>query len=779
MTRHAITLFIAAAVACPIHAQRFGGTVSIGDSGLFVAETRNRGFPGEVYVFDRSGPWQTQARLSVSMESFGPDGFGRHVSAYGDLVLVGMVGSGQVKGAAYVFGKSSDGSWSEISTLSGPDDPTTDAFGASVLLSNHLALVAAPRADNSAGHVYVYERDSQGTIQEPARLKGSDTGDGDMFGIALAVNERFVFVGAPSHGDGRGAVYVFSRDAEGNWGQSQKIDVENLPASSAFGASLAVDEQHLYIGASGFEGRAGAVFTFSYDAESAMWQQGDVLRPFENGRAVQFGAALAMDGSDLWVGAPGAGQGRGAVYRYTRGPSAWSGVTALAAPGGAARNAFGSAIAVQEEIAVIGASSEDAGEGAAHVFEREGNAWSYRVRLVNDERGFEAIRGEEVRCEDGAAGVWSCDQVDLISFVPIGEMGGVRGTRANDLWGWTDAQTGREYALVGRSDGTAFVDVTDPHHPVFVGDLPMTEGSRANVWRDIKVYRDHAYVVADGAGEHGVQVFDLARLRTVESPPETFAETALYDMIHSAHNIVINQETGYAFVVGASGGGETCGGGLHMMDITDPKSPVFAGCFADPTTGRRKTGYSHDAQCVTYAGPDLEYRGREICIGSNETAISISDVTDKASPLPISAAAYPNVAYTHQGWLTEDHRYFYMNDEGDEPRGLVEGTRTLVWDLAELDDPVLVKEYVAETTTTDHNLYIKGNLMYQSNYGSGLRILDITDPEDPVEIGFFDTAPYDAGGGSWSNYPFFESGIIIVTSTGEGLFVLRQRQVDT
>ncbi|MYG50182.1 MAG: choice-of-anchor B family protein, partial [Gemmatimonadales bacterium] len=130
------------------------------------------------------------------------------------------------------------------------------------------------------------------------------------------------------------------------------------------------------------------------------------------------------------------------------------------------------------------------------------------------------------------------------------------------------------------------------------------------------------------------------------------------------------------------------------------------------------------------------------------------------------------VAYAHQGWLTDDHRYFYMNDEGDEPQGLVEGTRTLVWDVTDLDDPVLVTEYIAETTATDHNLYVVGDLMYQSNYSAGFRVLDISDPENPVEIGFFDTSPYQ-GGASWSNYPYFESGTIAVTGTGDGLFLLR------
>ena len=328
---------------------------------------------------------------------------------------------------------------------------------------------------------------------------------------------------------------------------------------------------------------------------------------------------------------------------------------------------------------------------------------------------------------------------------------------------------------MGRNDGTSFVDVTNPEMPRYVGDLPMTAGSVPNVWRDIKVYADHAYVVADGAGQHGVQVLDLNQLRKVEGEPVTFTETAHYAGIASAHNIVINEATGFGFVVGASGGGETCGGGLHMIDLRDTPNVSFAGCFADPNTGRRNTGYSHDAQCVTYAGPDLTYNGREICLGSNETALSIADVTDKENPIAISAASYPNVAYTHQGWLTEDHRYFYMNDEGDEPRGLVEGTRTLVWDVSDLDDPVLVTEYIASTPDTDHNLYIKDNLMYQSNYGAGLRILDITNPESPTEIGFFEPGP---GSSSWSNYPYFKSGTLIVTSGNEGLFILKKRSVD-
>jgi choice-of-anchor B domain-containing protein len=218
-----------------------------------------------------------------------------------------------------------------------------------------------------------------------------------------------------------------------------------------------------------------------------------------------------------------------------------------------------------------------------------------------------------------------------------------------------------------------------------------------------------------------------------------------------------------------------------MIDIRDPKHPTFAGCYADPTTGTAGTGYTHDAQCVTYRGPDARYAGHELCFNASETAVGIADVTDKAHPKPISVASYPNVGYTHQGWLSEDHQYFFVDDELDELAGSVPRTRTLVWDVTDLEDPVLYTEYLGTTSASDHNLYVRGRYMYQSNYVSGLRVIDVADPKNPVEVGFFDTVPYGENvpgfAGSWSNYPFFKSGTIIVTSMREGLFVLRHRQM--
>ena len=161
-------------------------------------------------------------------------------------------------------------------------------------------------------------------------------------------------------------------------------------------------------------------------------------------------------------------------------------------------------------------------------------------------------------CIHGAAFIFPCSATDLIAWVPPPVFGDFF---ASDVWGWTDPETGREYAILGHHDGTAFFDLGDPADPVYLGTLPtQTVGSS---WRDIKTYADHAFIVSE-AGGHGMQVFDLIQLRSVTAPPVVFAETAHYGDFGSAHNLVINEETGYAYGVGTN----TCAGGLHIVDVT-------------------------------------------------------------------------------------------------------------------------------------------------------------------------------------------------------------------
>ena len=759
-------LFACSVMLSEAQAQRFGGAVAATDDYAFVGETGNGSFLGEVYVYAKADDWENPAKISAGEVG---DRFGSALAADGSTLLVGSAAANENRGEVYVY--TNDGAWTLTGKLVAEDGAEGDRFGLAVAVHGDVALISAPGRAERTGAVYVFSRGDGGQFSQTQMLVPDGLEAGASFGSAVAVGEETV--AALASGRSAAAVYTYAKQ-DNKWNMTDRLAPEDFPERSFLGGGLAISEGRIYVGATSYEQGQGAVLEYSMDGAGGSMVETARLRPFDPGRRTQFGSSIAIDGDKVWIGAPGADQGTGAIYGFTRDGNAFSGAKRTSIEYEEGRASYGSTLALSGDVAVIGATGIDYGAGAAVILERNADGFVWQAIVINDVRGYDPVTGGELRCTDGVAADWECSEIDLVSFLPTKDIGGKRGVRLNDIWGWTDPETGREYALVGRSDGTSFVDVTSAEMPVYVGDLPMTPGSRPNVWRDIKVYRDHAYVVADGAGEHGVQVFDLQQLRDVTAPPVTFEATSHYPGIHSAHNIVINEDTGFGFVVGASGGGETCGGGLHMLDLSNPMELTFAGCFADPTTGRRKTGYSHDAQCVVYHGPDADYHGREVCFGSNETAISIADVTDKDNPVPLAMAAYPQVAYTHQGWLTEDHRYFYMNDEGDEPQGLVEGTRTLVWDVSDLDDPVLVKEYIAQTTTTDHNLYVKGNLMYQSNYGSGLRVIDISNPEDPVEVGFFDTIS-----GSWSNYPYFKSGNIVVTGGNEGLFVVKQREVDT
>ena len=756
-----------------LHGQQYGGNVAVGNGQVLVGEAAAAALPGVVYVYGRAaGRWSEVARLSVSPVAGPPDGFGSSLDAGGDLAIVGAPRWEDGMGAAFVFRADGRGGWGEAARL-GSGTPAEDArFGTAVALDGTVALVSAPGEEDGAGAVYLFARDGSGW-SERGRFRPDGAGPG--FGTRVALDGDLALVSTAPGPEAPVEVHALQLDAaSGNFTTLGPLTAPDEMTAGGFGSAIALQGGLALVGVPTADPGSGAVLTFSFDPGRGSWSRGATLVPFSDGLRSRFGSAIGFDGDVVWIGAPGAGEGSGSVYRFTRDEAAgWTGATESPARGLAANASYGSSLAVGGDVAAIGAGGIDERAGGVVIAERGGGSrWSEEL-VIGEHRGLPAITGldEEIPCVESDAAGYECNNVNIISFLPIKDLAGGRGARVNDLWGWTDPETEREIAIVGRSDGTAFVDLTDPHSPILLGNLPKTPGSRSAIWRDMKVYADHAYIVADGAGEHGVQVFDLRRLRDVSGEPVTFEPDFHYDGIASAHNIVINPETPFAYVVGASGGGETCGGGLHMLDLREPASPVFAGCFADTNTGRRGTGYSHDAQCVVYHGPDEEYRGREICLGSNENALSIADVTDKDNPVAISFETYPDAVYAHQGWLTDDHRFFYMNDEGDEPQGRVEGTRTLIWDLEDLDEPILAAQYIAETPDTDHNLYILGNLMYQSNYGAGLRILDITEPTNPVEIAFFDNSPY--GGASWSNYPYFKSGIVVMTSTGDGLFIVR------
>ena len=775
--RHSIALMLALLTLSSqpwnTAAQGFGNAVAISGDDVIIAEALNERTPGYVYVYQRTaGGWIEAQRLSASDATTG-DGFGQSLAvAAGDL-LVGSSGAAGGPGAVYIFRPNDGGVWTESGRIMASNGEEGDGFGSVVTVGGGVALVSASASRDGRGAVYVLTRTETGEWSEQAQLMASDGRPGDEFGVAAATDGEFAVVGAFGRGDGRGAAYVYRRGAAGDWTEAAMLEPEaEVPVW--FGSAVAVGDGKLLIGAPRQDGVAGAVHSYILDESSGEWMADGTYRAFDETFG-SFGSSVALAAGEVWIGAPTAGGFEGRYYVVSTDDSGgWGAMRSFAVDGLARRDQMGSALALGASAGAVGLPEDDFGMGTAVIIERQGDGWTRGVRVASEVAGLDAISGGDVACENGTADVFDCDHVDIVSFLPVDQMGGTRGVEVNDMWGWTDPVTGTEWALVGRYDGTSFIDLSDPGNPRYVGDLPLTQGANPSVWRDIKVYRDHAFIVSDGAGEHGMQIFDLAQLRDVTGPPVTFEATALYWGIHSAHNVIINEETGFAYAVGSNGGGNTCGGGLHMMDIREPLNPTFVGCF----TSQSGAPASHDAMCITYHGPDTEHRGSEICFGSNGRMLSIADVTDKSAPIELAASDYPNRSYTHQGWIDEAHEYFYMNDEIDEVDGSVPSTRTLIWDVRDLDDPILAAEHFSENHASDHNLYILGDLMYQSNYRSGLRILDISDRENPVEIGFLDTVPWgeDEPGfaGSWSNYPYFESGIIVVTSGKEGVFVVRR-----
>ena len=748
---------------------------------------------GGVHVFAPSGDgWEETQIVEASDGALG-DLFGHSIVVSGDRLAVSAPKANDSRGAVYIFDRTAEG-WVETAHLAIPSAAAGDSLGWGLALDGDLLVAGAPgSAGKGAAAVYRFDSEAgkwsyEGSIESG----GADHG---RFGSSVAIFHGHAVAGAPRDDNGAGAVYVYGIDGDtSEWELHHKL----VPADSShlfFGNHMSMVGEELLVGAVrgaqdmvsmsfGGAGRAGAGAVYYFNHTREGWSEVAALRPGE-GSPVQtmfFGAstALAPDGT-IWVGAP-MDMGVGAVYAFASAAdgSGWVAQDTLTVYGVAPGASFGSSLAVSENLVVAGATRADFGDGRIFVYRRDAETgdWLPADELIDSGLGLVPITGDQVPCTDGEAGPFGCSQVNLMSFLPNSAVGANPGVIVNDLWGWTDPETGHEIAIVGRSDGTSFVDVTDASNPVYLGNLPATEGSVPNAWRDPKVYADHAFIVADNVGQHGMQVFDLRRLRELDEIPATFEADALYDNVASAHNVVINEETGFAYIVAASGGGETCGGGLHMVAVRDPINPTFAGCFHDPTTGIGGRGATHDAQCVIYRGPDQQYQGREICFGANETALSVADVTDKKEPVAVATVAYPNVGYTHQGWLTEDHKYFYMDDEGDELFHGLERTRTMIYDVSDLDDPILVEEYLGPNGASDHNLYIKGDLMYQSNYVSGLRVVDISDRLNPREVGAFDTLPWgdDVAGfaGSWSNYPYFKSGNIVVTSVREGVFVVRK-----
>ncbi|MBS1728480.1 MAG: choice-of-anchor B family protein [Armatimonadetes bacterium] len=332
----------------------------------------------------------------------------------------------------------------------------------------------------------------------------------------------------------------------------------------------------------------------------------------------------------------------------------------------------------------------------------------------------------------------------------------------NDCWGYV-SPSGREYALMGLNNKVAFVEITNPASPTIVATIPHS----SSTWCDIKVYGHYAYDVTETSGT-GIQVIDMGQ---IDSGVVTLVKTIMSP--GRSHNLVLNPASGYLYTVGSREGTGT----TTCFSLADPANPVQVGVAS------LTTDYQHDANVVTYtSGP---YAGHEIWFGCSEgRGVDVYDMTDKNAPVMLKRITYPSMGYCHQAWLSADRKYLYVDDELDEMNsGGTINTRSLIFNVEDIAHASYVTSFTSGLPSIDHNQYVTDGFTFQANYRSGLRIFDLAGhPEAPVQVGYYDTYPSsddDNFSGAWSNYPFFPSGIVIVSDINTGLYILDVTEATT
>lgn len=382
-------------------------------------------------------------------------------------------------------------------------------------------------------------------------------------------------------------------------------------------------------------------------------------------------------------------------------------------------------------------------------------------------------------CVGNQAAGFACQSIGLHSHVSLRDLE-PSSTRGNDVWGFTDLNTGREYALMGLQNGVAVMDITNPQAPEQIGAATGT----STIWRDIKVYqrydqaaarwRAYAYATADSVNDF-LMVLDLSGL------PNSIEKVGFSSDFRAAHNAyLVDTDFTYGLPLstqtpqlGIAGAGVS-GGRYRLYGLSNPRSPQLLSVSS--------SGYAHDLAsfAVTDARKNTQCFAAQtqaqcqVLADFNETTVDLWDVTNAAAPQRLSSQPYANAAYVHSGWPSEDARYLFVHDELDE-RNFGLNTTIRVFDISNLRAPTLAGAWVGPTGAIDHNGFVRGNRYYTSNYSEGLTVLDLSNPASPVRVGYFDTYPASSLTefvGAWGVYPFFPSGTIALADINSGLYLL-------
>ncbi|MGR6088045.1 MAG: choice-of-anchor B family protein [Arcticibacter sp.] len=332
--------------------------------------------------------------------------------------------------------------------------------------------------------------------------------------------------------------------------------------------------------------------------------------------------------------------------------------------------------------------------------------------------------------------------------------------RYNGVWGWHDG-AGNEYAIIGASSGTYFINVTNPQAPTVADFVP---GRRANcIWRELKTYDHFAYLVSDDSPPNSLQIVDLQYLP--DSVHVVYDDNTLFERCHT---IFVEDGLLYGGIVsGGSFAGTGIQGNMSVFDLSNPANPVFLRSIKNDYPNLLPTNQVHDM----YVRNDTVYASSSF----DGLFIFRYNRTTNNFVLLASLTAYPGQGYNHSGALTDDGNTFVFMDE--VPNGLP----VKVLDVSDFSNLTVTSTFQSNPGPTPHNPFIVGNTCYIAYYQDGLQVYDVSDPYNPARLGYFDThyqtaigGPYPSPAyqGAWGAYPYLPSGHVLVSDMQNGLFVL-------
>ena len=362
----------------------FGQSVAV-DGDIFVAGSSGAATGGAAYVFERdsNGNW-SQIQILTASDAASGDLFGYSVSVGGDVIVIGARsedGAGTGRGAAYVFHRANTGTWPQVQKLTASDTADSDIFGVSVAVEGDSIVVGADLEDGAGtnrGAAYVFERASNGTWSEKQKLVASDAANSDLFGADVAVDGDVVVVGAYGVGSEEGAAYIFERANTGTWSEKQILTASDAASDDWFGLGLSVDGDMAVIGAPASFGNGGGTAYVFERASNGTWSEVQILTASDAAEDDGFGGSVAVYGDVVAIGADsedGAGTNRGATYVFDRASDGtWSEAQKLIASDTADSDKFGNFVGMDGNTIVAGAELEDGAgttRGAAYVFYRD------------------------------------------------------------------------------------------------------------------------------------------------------------------------------------------------------------------------------------------------------------------------------------------------------------------------------------------------------------------------------------------------------------------------